>query len=84
MYNIESTKKEEREMITFKLKRRRLSGTVVNLSDAIIEIIKDGEVVAMIYPTVEGIKISFEKLISLEASNGDDMVPPTPTIFLKF
>ena len=71
-------------MITFKLKRRRLSDMVVDLSDAIVEVIKDGEIVAMIYPTTEGIKISFQDLISLEASNGADMVPPTPTIFLKF
>jgi acylphosphatase len=71
-------------MITFKVKRRKLSGIVINLSDAIVEVIKDGEVVAMIYPTIEGIKISFQDFISLEASNGTDMVPPTPTIFLKF
>jgi hypothetical protein len=71
-------------MITLKLKRKRLSGMVVNLSDAMVEVVKDGEVVAMIYPTVEGIKISFEDLISLEASNGNDLIPPTPTIFLKF
>jgi hypothetical protein len=71
-------------MIKLRKKRKRMSGMVVDIDDAIIEIIKDGEVVGMIYPTVEGIKISFERLISLEASNGDDIIPPTPTIFLKF
>jgi acylphosphatase len=71
-------------MITLKLKRKRLSGMVVNLSDAMVEVVKDGEVVATIHPTTEGVKISFERLISLEASNGNDLIPPTPTIFLKF
>ena len=71
-------------MITFKIKRRKLSGMVVNLNDAIVEIIKDGEVVAIIYPTKEGVKISFKELTSFEANNGTDMVPQIPTIFLRF
>ncbi len=71
-------------MIKLRQKTKRMSGVIVNLDDVIVEVIKDGEVVATIHPTTEGIKISFERLISLEASNGDDMVPQTPIIFLKF
>lgn len=70
-------------MVSFKIKRVKRSD-IIDLNKAVVEVIKDGEVVAMIYPTEEGIKISFESLISLEANNGVDMIPQTPTIFMKF
>ncbi len=71
-------------MIKLRIKKERPSGMVVDIDKVIIEIIKDGKIVAIIQPTKEGIKIYSENLTSFEANNGSDVIPQTPIIFLKF
>ncbi len=71
-------------MIKLRTTRKKMSGMVVNLNDVVIEVIKDGKVVARIYPTEEGIKIDSSEMKKFEANNGEEMVPSVPTIFMNF
>jgi len=67
-----------------RMRMRRPKSNVVDIDRAFVEIIKDGEIVSRIYPTEEGIKIESLELKRFESSNGEDIVPPTPLIFLSF
>ncbi len=67
-----------------RIRLRRPKSNVVEIDKAFVEIIKDGEIVSRIYPTEEGIKIESLKLKRFESSNGEDIVPSTPVIFMSF
>ena len=70
-------------MVRFKIKRMKRDG-VVDIEKAIVEVIKDGKIVARVYPTEEGIKIDSSEVKKFEANNGEEMVPSVPTIFMTF
>ncbi len=67
-----------------RIRMRRPKSNVVEIDKAFVEIIKDGEIVSRIYPTKEGIKIESLELKRFESSNGEDIVPSVPVIFMSF
>ncbi len=72
-------------MVKFRTRRmKKNDGVVVDIEKVIIEVIKDGKVVAIIYPTNDGIKIGSTEMKQFEANNGEEMVPSIPTIYMKF
>ncbi len=70
-------------MIVFKLKRPR-ENNVVGIENTIVEIVKDGEVVARIYPNKDSIKFASENFKSVKVTNGEDYVPQIPMVIIDF
>ena len=70
-------------MIVFKVKRPQRK--LVEMDKVIIEVIKDGEKVASIFPNEEGIRIVCEKgMKKIECNNGEDFVPAVPLVEIHF
>jgi|GEM_PF-3190738 len=70
-------------MVILKSKRPKKK-KVVGIESAIVEVVKNGEVVARIYPAKEGIKVASKKIKNVETTNGREYVPQIPMIIIDF
>jgi len=69
-------------MILFKI--RRPKEKVVEMDKAIVDIVRDGEVIARIYPGEENIKIESEQFKKIEANCGEEFVSKKPVVIIEF
>ncbi len=70
-------------MIVLKTRRPKKS-KVIGIESTIIEVVRDGSVIARIYPKEKGIKVASKKIKNVETTNGKDYVPEIPMIMIDF
>ncbi len=71
-------------MVIILKQRRPKKSDVIEIEKSIIEIMKDGDVVGIIYPSENGIRVVGERFEKIEANSGKNFCPQLPLVIIDF